>query len=57
MVLQSLLRVLSQGLVGNEVGVSVDQAPLSADEVLVVLSLVSSQESLSSLPFSEPEWD
>ena len=43
-VLQSSGGVLLQGLMGHVVGVGVDQAPLSADEVLVVLSLISSQE-------------
>lgn len=43
-VLQSNRSVLLQGLVGNVVSISIDQAPLGSDEVLVVLSLVSSQE-------------
>lgn len=43
-VLQSSRGVLLQGLVGNVVSISIDQAPLGAYEVLVVLSLISSQE-------------
>lgn len=43
-VLQSSRSVLLQRLVGNVVSISIDQAPLGSDEVLVVLSLVSSQE-------------
>lgn len=46
-VLLSLMGFLGQGLVGNEVGVGVDQAPLGADEVLIILSVVGSQEPIS----------
>lgn len=48
-VLQSLGSILLQGPVGNEVSIGVDQAPLGTDEVLVVLSLIGSQESISLL--------
>lgn len=44
-----LVSVLGQGLMSYEVGVCVDQTPLGADEVLVVLRVVSSQESISLL--------
>ena len=45
-ILQGLGGVLLQGLMSNEVGVGVNQAPLSADEVLIVFSLIGSQESI-----------
>lgn len=48
-ILHSLFSGLSQGLMGNEVSISIDQSPLGSDEVLVVISLVSSQESFSLL--------
>lgn len=53
-ILQGLSSVLSQGLMGNEVGVGVNQAPLSADEVLIVFRLIGSQESISLL-FHSPD--
>ncbi len=43
-VLLGLDGILLQGLMSNEVGVGINQAPLSADEVLIILSLVGSQE-------------
>ena len=53
-ILQGLSSVLLQGLMSNEVGVGVNQSPLGADEVLIVFSLIGSQESISLL-FHSPD--